>query len=100
KQPGDDVTRRDAVILLAHLLNHAPGNEATHRMGDQVNFPGVCPGPDFHYEVIEAGRRFLDVEPVARDLVAQAAENPLSQVEVRWRLERGRGLVIEAVDPQ
>src|SRR5882724_7593226 len=100
EEPGDDVARRDAVVLLAHLLNHAAGNEATHRMSDQVYFPGACPDPDFHYEVIEAGRCLLDVEPVARYLVAQAAEKPLSQVVVRRRLERGRGLVVEAVDPQ
>ena len=36
EEPGDDVTRRDAAVLLAYLLNHAPGNEAAHRMGHDI----------------------------------------------------------------
>ena len=69
-------------------------------MGNYIYLSGARPGPDLHDEVVEADRRVLDVESVASDLLAQAAEQPLGHVLVRRRLERGRRLVVEAVNPQ
>ncbi len=69
-------------------------------MGDHIHFLCARPGSDLLYEVVQADRRVLDIEPVGSDLLAAQGKQSLGEILVRRRLEGGGGLVIEPVDPQ
>jgi hypothetical protein len=69
-------------------------------MGHQNHFRGTGPGQDLLYEVVQADRCLLDIEPVSGDRLASPGNQLLDEILVRRRLEGGRGLVVEPVDPQ
>ena len=103
EKPADQIPgrpMRPSASAESRSSESCSGRQAAHGVGHQYTFgrPGLA-----RISMIRSyspAAAVLDVEPVAGDLLAQPAEQPLGQVLVRWCMERGRGLIVEPVDPQ